>query len=218
MTSSFVAIGFGHPPSNGHEFTEADWTDTSVQLTPYIKGKTLAEQAAWKFIREEGGGMELTTIIPAGIFGPVLGTNCAASVMLIKLMLDGKMPGLPRIYFGVVDVRDVVDIHLRAMTNPRAAGERFIAISGAPMSMPQLARTLRAEFDTAAEKVPRRPLPDWLMRIAALFNPNAKQVLPLLGKCPASSNQKARTVLGWSPRPAEEAVIASAESLLRLSG
>ncbi|HTW45986.1 MAG TPA: NAD-dependent epimerase/dehydratase family protein [Acidobacteriaceae bacterium] len=218
MTSSFVAVGFGHPPSNGREFTEADWTDISVPLPPYIKGKTLAEQAAWKFIREEGSGMEFTTIIPAGIFGPVLGTDYAASIMLIKLMLDGKMPGLPRIYFGVVDVRDVVDIHLRAMTNPRAAGERFIAVSGAPMSMLQVAQTIRARLGTAAKKVPRKQLPDWLMRIAAFFNPKAKQVLPLLGKCPASSNQKARTVLGWSPRLGEEAVIASAESLLKLTG
>jgi len=116
-------------------------------------------------------------------------------------MLDGKMPGLPRIYFGVVDVRDVVDIHLRAMTNPHAAGERFIAVAGPPMSMLQVAQTLRARLDIAATKmVPRRQRPDWLMRIAALFNPKAKQVLPLLGKGPASSNQKAKAALGWSPR------------------
>jgi nucleoside-diphosphate-sugar epimerase len=215
MTSSFAAVGYGHPPREGREFTEADWTNLSAPLPPYIRSKTLAEQAAWKFIREEGNGMELTTINPTGIFGPVLGTDYSTSIMLIRQMLDGKMPGVPRISFGVVDVRDVVDIHLRAMTHPRAAGERFLAVSGAPLSMLQVANAIRSL--PGAEKVPNKQIPDWLLRITALFNPKAKQVVPDLGRIRAASNQKAKTVLNWSPRSAQEAVIASAESLLGLS-
>lgn len=217
MTSSFAAIGYGHAPSRGREFTEADWSDLSAPLPPYIRSKTLAEQAAWKFIRTEGGGMELTAINPTGIFGPVLGADYSSSIMLIKQMLDGKMPRVPRIYFGVVDVRDVVDIHLRAMTNPEAAGERFIAVSGPPMSMLQVATAIRAQLGAAAEKVPAKQAPDCSLRIMALFSAKARQVVPDLGKIRAASNRKARTVLGWSPRPGEGAVVASAESLLKLA-
>lgn len=217
MTSSFAAVGYGHAPSKSREFTEADWSNLSVPLPPYIKSKTLAEQAAWKFIREEGGGMELSAINPTGIFGPVLGADYSSSIMLIKQMLDGKMPGIPRIYFGVVDVRDVVDIHLRAMTSPKAAGERFIAVSGPPMGMLQVAKAIRAQLGAAAEKVPAKQVPDWLLRITALFSARAKQVVPDLGKIRAASNQKARMVLGWSPRSGEDAVVASAESLLKLA-
>ena len=116
-------------------------------------------------------------------------------------MLDGKMPGLPRIYFGVVDVRDVVDIHLRAMTNPHAAGERFIAVAGPPMSMLQVAQTLPARLDIAATKmVPRRQRPDWLMRIAALFNPKAKQVLPSSASVPLPRTKKQKRF--WDGRHA----------------
>lgn len=217
ITSSFAAVGYGHAPNKGREYTEADWSDLSVPLPPYIKSKTLAERAAWKFIREEGGGMELTAINPTGIFGPVLGADYSSSIMLIKQMLDGKMPGVPRIYFGVVDVRDVVDIHLRAMTNPKAAGERFIAVSGPPMSMLQVAKAIRAQLGAVAGKVPAKQVPDWLLRITALFSAKARQVVPDLGKIRAASNQKAKTVLGWTPRSGEDAVVASAESLLKLA-
>jgi hypothetical protein len=135
----------------------------------------------------------------------------------IKQMLDGKLPGAPRIYFGVVDVRDVVEIHKLAMTHPAAAGERFIAVAGAPMSILQVARALRTQLGSAANKAPNRELPDWLIRLLALFSPNARRVVPDLGKIRAASNQKAKALLGWSPRSGETAVVASGESLLRLS-
>jgi nucleoside-diphosphate-sugar epimerase len=217
MTSSFAAVGYGHAPRSGGVFTESDWTNLDAPVPAYIKSKTLAEQAAWRFAREEGRTLELSVINPTGIFGPVLGPDYSSSIALIKQMLDGKLPGAPRIYFGVVDVRDVVEIHKLAMTHPAAAGERFIAVAGAPMSLLQVARALRTQLGSAANKAPNRELPDWLIRLLALFSPNARRVVPDLGKIRAASNQKAKALLGWSPRSGETAVVASGESLLRLS-
>jgi len=110
----------------------------------------------------EGNGLELSVVNPAGIFGPILGPDSASSVDLIKRLMNG-MPGAPRIYFGVVDVRDVAELHLRAMTHPAAKGERFIAVSGNAISMVDIARILRARLGTSARRVPRLHLPDWVV-------------------------------------------------------
>jgi dihydroflavonol-4-reductase len=217
MTSSFAAVGSGHEPRSGGVFTESDWTNLHVPLPAYIKSKTLAEQAAWEFVREEGRALELSVINPAGIFGPVLGPDYSSSIALIRRLLDGKMPGAPPHLFWCCRVRDVAELHLLAMTKPAAAGERFIAVAGAPMSLLQVGRALRAQLGLAAGKVPNRELPDWVMRLMALFSPDAKRVVPDLGKIRAASNEKAKGLLGWSPRSGETAVVASAESLLRLS-
>lgn len=215
MTSSFAAIGYGHPPTK-MPFTEKDWTNLDVPLPAYIKSKTIAERTAWDFVQSEGRGLELSVINPTGIFGPVLGKDFSSSISMIKQMLDGKMPGCPRIYFGVVDVRDVVDLHLRAMVNPAAAGERFIAVAGQPLSLFQVASAIRQRLGASAAKVPSKQLPDLLVRFMALFNPNAKRVVRELGKIRTASNEKARRVLGWSPKSCEDAVVASAESLISL--
>lgn len=127
MTSSFGAVGYSRKPPG--DYTEADWTDPADDNTAYIKSKAIAELAAWDFIRAEGGDLELTVINPTGIFGPVLTGKLSGSVGIIKAMLDGHMPAVPRMYFGVADVRDVADIHVRAMTSPAAAGQRFLATS-----------------------------------------------------------------------------------------
>ena len=215
MTSSFAAIGYGHPQRKT-PFTEEDWTNVNVPLPAYIKSKAVAERAAWDFAHSEGQDLELSVINPTGIFGPVLGKDFSSSIGIIKGMLDGKMPGCPRIYFGVVDVRDVVDLHLRAMTNPAAAGERFIAVAGKPMSMFEVATVIREHLGSNAAKVPTRQLPDWLVRMMALFSSSAKRMAGDLGNIRAASNEKAKQVLGWSPRSSEVAVVASAESLLEL--
>ena len=151
---------------------------------------------------------------PAGIFGPVLAADSSSSIELIKRLMNG-MPGAPRIYFGVVDVRDVADLHLRAMTHPSAKGERFIAVSGDSISMVEIARMLRSRLGTAATRVPRFQLPDWTVRLAAKRDPSVRQVLPLLGKIRNATSEKARRILGWSPRSNEEAVVGTAESLIR---
>lgn len=216
MTSSFAAVGYGHEPQQA-PFTESDWTDpTKPDVMPYTKSKTLAERSAWDFIEREGRGLELAVVNPVGVFGPVLGPDYATSILLVQRMLDGALPGLPKMSFGVVDVRDVADLHLRAMTNPAANGERFLAVAGDFMWIVEIARVLKGRLGEAARRVPTRQLPNWLVRLAALKDPAVKQILPELGKWKNATSEKAQRVLGWTPRSREESVVATAESLVRL--
>jgi dihydroflavonol-4-reductase len=153
---------------------------------------------------------------PVGVFGPVLGPDYSASILVVQRLMDGAIPGCPRLYFGVVDVRDVADLHIRAMAHPAAKGERFLALAGDFMSILDIARVLKARMGASARRVPTWQLPNWLVRIAALRDPAVKQVLPELGKVKNATNEKAKRVLGWAPRSNEEAIVATAESMLRL--
>lgn len=216
LTSSFAAVGYGQPPSTT-PFTEANWTNPAGEdVQPYVKSKTLAERAAWDFLAREGGQLELSVVNPVGVFGPVLGRDYSTSILMVQRLMDGAIPGSPQMYFGVVDVRDVADLHLRAMTNPAAKGERFIAVAGDFMSMVDIARVLKARLGEAAKRVPTRQLPNWLVRLVALRDPAAKQILPELGKRKNATSEKARRVLGWNPRSNEDAIAATGESLVRL--
>jgi dihydroflavonol-4-reductase len=214
LTSSFAAVGYGHPPRVA-PFTEEDWTNVKQpDVAPYIKSKALAERAAWDFMARDGGTMELAVINPVGIFGPVLGPDFSSSIEIIRRLLNGSVPAVPRIYFGLVDVRDVAELHLRVMTSAAAAGERFLAVAGEPLSMLDVATVLRRELGDAARKVPSRQLPDAAVRALALASPQMREIAPQLGKRRASSNAKARERLGWQPRSNEEAIVATAESLI----
>ena len=216
LTSSFAAIGYGHEQRTA-PFTETDWTDPNGNdVQPYTKSKTLAERAAWDFIAKEGGNLELSVVNPVGVFGPVLGPDYSTSILMVQRLMDGAVPGCPRLYFGVVDVRDVADLHVRAMTNPAAKGERFLAVAGDFITMLDIAKVLKARMGAAAKRVPTRQLPDWLVRLAALRDPAIKLILPELGKAKNGTNEKARRLLGWAPRSNEEAIVATAESLVRL--
>jgi dihydroflavonol-4-reductase len=216
MTSSFVAIGYGSTEQN-QTFTEKDWTDLNgPHVTAYAKSKTLAERAAWDFMAREGGELELSVVNPVGILGPVLGPDFAASIQIAQRLLNGQVPGLPRLTYGFVDVRDVADLHLLAMTNPAAKGERFLAVADGHMSFLEVARLLKSRLGNAAARVSTRQLPDWVVRIVALFDPTIAQLVGELGKVKMVSNEKARKMLGWSPRSNEDAVLASAESLIKL--
>ena len=216
LTSSFAAIGYGHKVRET-PFTEADWTDPNGDdVAPYTKSKTLAERAAWDFLAQEGGAMELSVINPVAVFGPVLGPDYSASILLVQKMMDGAMPGAPRLYFGAVDVRDVANLHLRAMTIPAASGERFLAVAGDFLTMLDIAKILKARLGASAKRVPSRELPNWMVRLAALRDPAIKLILPELGKRKNATNEKARGVLGWAPRSNEDALVATAESLVRL--
>jgi nucleoside-diphosphate-sugar epimerase len=216
LTSSFAAIGYGRKEQQA-PFTEKDWTDLNGEVVaPYAKSKTLAERAAWDFLAKEGGKFELSVVNPVGVFGPVLGPDYSTSILLVQRLMDGAMPGVPHLYFGVVDVRDVADLHIRAMTNPAAKGERFLAVAGDFMSFQDIAKVLKSRMGASAKKVPTRQLPNFLVRLAALRDPAIKLILPELGKLKNATNEKARRMLGWAPRSNEVSVVATAESLLRL--
>jgi dihydroflavonol-4-reductase len=216
LTSSFAAVGYGHPPQQ-RPFDESSWTDPQGDdVLPYVKSKTLAERAAWDFMAKEGGDLELAVVNPVGVFGPVLGPDYSTSILLVQRLMDGAMPGLPRLYFGVVDVRDVADLHLRAMTHPAARGERFLAVAGDFMSVRDIAGVLKSRLGASAKRVPGWQLPNWLVRLAALRDPAVRQILPELGKVKNATNEKAKRLLGWAPRSREEAIVATAESLVRL--
>ncbi len=215
LTSSFAAIGYG-VPAQGAPFDETSWTDLKgYGATPYIKSKTIAERAAWDFVAKEGG-VELTVINPVAVLGPVLGPDYSPSIMIVQRMMDGAVPGCPQRWFGIVDVRDVADLHVRAMTHPAARGERFLCTAGDSMSMLQIAQVLKARMGVAGAKVPARQLPNWLVRLAALRDPALKQLIPELGTRRNGTSAKARGLLGWKPRTSEDAIVACAESLIRL--
>jgi nucleoside-diphosphate-sugar epimerase len=216
LTSSFAAIGYGQPLQT-KPFDETNWTNPDGEgITAYVKSKTLAERAAWDFIAREGGGLELSVVNPVGVFGPVLGPDYSTSILIVQRMLDGVLPGCPKLYFGAVDVRDTVDLHIRAMTHPAAKGERFLAVAGDFLTMLGIAKVLKEHMGAAANRVPMRELPNWLVRLASLRDPAVKLILPELGKAKNGTNAKARRVLDWSPRSNEESILATGESLVRL--
>lgn len=215
LTSSFGAVGYGHKPQ-ASPFDETSWTDLdNPGLTAYVKSKTIAERAAWNLMRSEGRKLELTVINPVAVFGPVLGPDFSSSVLIVKKLLDG-FPFCPRIYFATVDVRDVAEIHLRAMTNPAANGQRIIAAAGGLVSILDVAKILRKGMGAAARRTPGRELPDWLVRRAAPFAPQLKLIVSELGKKKYVSSEKAKRVLNWTPRSNEDAILSAGESLVRL--
>ncbi len=219
LTSSFAAIGYGRPPQAA-PFDETSWTDPdAADVAPYARSKTLAERAAWDFVAQEakeGRPLELAAVNPVMVFGPVLGPDYSTSILVVQRMMDGAIPGLPKLSFGAVDVRDVADLHLRAMTHPAARGERFLAVAGDFLTMREAAQILKKHFPAAARRVPTFQLPNFMVRLAGLRDPAVKQIVPELAKPKNATGDKARRLLGWAPRSAEEALVATGESLLRL--
>ena len=213
MTSSMAAIAYGREKAL---FTEADWTDpASPDAYPYVRSKTLAERAAREWVAAEGGGIEFCTVNPALVIGPLQSGDFSPSVEAIKKLLDGSFPGLPNIGFGIVDVRDVADMHVRCLTLPDMANERFIC-SGPFLWMRDVAAILKAGLGPQARKVPTRGLPDWLVRISARFDPLIRQVVGELSRTRSADNSHAREKLGWIPRPVEETILDTARDMLRL--
>jgi nucleoside-diphosphate-sugar epimerase len=192
---------------------ETLWTVDDPSLPAYRRSKTIAERAAWDFMAGYEGPTTLTTVLPGAVFGPILSTANLGSVRIIQRLLQGRMPGLPRIGLEVVDVRDIADLHIRAMTAPEAAGQRFLG-TGEFVWMRDIAAALRAGLGDAAARVPTRQLPDIVVRLASLVDRSLRPILPGLGRRNRHSTEKARRVLDWQPRPAAEAVVDCARSLI----
>ena len=216
LTSSFAAIGYGHGDAD-EVYDETSWTDVDGGgVSAYAKSKTVAERAAWDFVEQEGGSLELAVVNPVAVLGPLLSPDASTSIELVKRLVDGSMPGTPKVAYGLVDVRDVADLHVRAMTAPEAAGERFLALGEDFRWISEMGEWLREAFPDRAKKIPKRQLPSPLVRLASVFDGSLRQLTPELGVRKRATNEKARSRLGWAPRGDREAVVATAESLLAL--
>jgi len=216
MTSSMAAIAYGWGDARPKLLTEEHWSNSGnlADNTAYTRSKTIAERAAWEYVNGEGKGLELTTINPVAVLGPVMSGDFSASVEILTQLLSGKLPGTPRVGFGIVDVRDTAAAHVLAMTNPAATGERFL-VADKFMWFSEVANTLRGQIPPAYEKkLPKGELPGWVLKLMANINPAVKQVIPELNRERNVSNEKAKRVLGWNPRTAEEAIISGAKSLI----
>jgi len=212
VTSSIAAIRLAKG-AQAKVLDEDDWTDPDdPSLTPYVRSKTIAELAAWGLVNQRGEQDRLTTINPGAIIGPVLHDDVSYSLQAIQRLLDGG-PGVPRLGFSFVDVRDVADLEIRAMTAPEAAGQRFIAVTQF-MWMVDAGKVLRERLGDEASKVPTRTVPDLLVRGLALFDGGIRSVVGGLGKKQEVSAEKARTTLGWSPRPIEDTIAETGETLI----
>lgn len=212
VTSSVAAVG-GSVSHSSVPLTEADWTDSdNPKLTPYTRSKTIAERAAWDFVEERGEVEKLAVVNPGAILGPVLSDDRSYSLELIERLLKG-MPGTPRIGFSIVDVRDVADLHIRAMTAAEAGGERFIAVARFQW-LSEVAAVLRDRLGPAAAKVPKRGVPDLVVRGMGIFDPEVRSIANQLGRKVEMSSEKAEALLGWSPRPVDETVVDCAQSLV----
>ena len=216
QTSSVAAVSSAHPDQK-RTFTEADWSLLDGDIDPYPKSKTLAEKAGWEFIESlpEGQEMELAVINPGYILGPVLDDRSRTSTLLFETLLNGSLPGLARMPFNIVDVRDVAAAHLTAMTTPEAAGKRFICVAGG-ISLPEIAGILSENFGSHGYQIPTIVLPDFLIKLYGLFDKTVRDNASHLGKGPDFDTSRIRKTLGWQPREMETSIIEMAESMIEI--
>jgi dihydroflavonol-4-reductase len=212
VTSSIAAIRLAKG-ADARPLTEDDWTDPNAPgLTPYVRSKTIAERAAWDLVEQRGRRESLAVVNPGAIIGPLLHADPSYSLQSIERMLNG-MPGVPRLGFSFVDVRDVADLEIAAMTAPEAGGKRFIAVTEF-LWMAETGRILRERLGDRASKVPTRTIPNLLVRGMALFDGGIRSVVGGLGKRTELSSERARSVLGWAPRRIEDTIAETGESLI----
>ncbi len=217
LTSSIAAVCEGYPRDPTRVFTEDDWSRLEGDVSAYDKSKTLAERAAWDFVTglPAEKKIELTTINPGLVLGPVLEQDYGVSAEAIRKLMRRDYPGCPRLGWPSVDVRDVASAHLAAMTTPEANGQRFCCCVEF-VWMKEMAAILTEHFGERGYKVPTRELPDFVVRIAGLFDKVTRVVTPRLGLELNVSNERIKRVLGWKPRGTEEQVVAMGESLIEL--
>jgi nucleoside-diphosphate-sugar epimerase len=212
VTSSVAAVG-GSAKGSARRLDESDWTDLEDStLTPYARSKTIAERAAWDLAEEMGETERLATVNPGAILGPVRSADRSPSLEVVQRLLNG-MPGTPRIGFNLVDARDVADLQIRAMSDPKAGAKRLIAVRSFEW-MADVAAVLRERLGPEAAKVPKRSVPDFVVRGMGLFDPGIRSVVGQLGRKQEYSSSQAEDLLGWSPRPIEETIVDCARSLL----
>jgi nucleoside-diphosphate-sugar epimerase len=213
LTSSIAAVSPEAIPTD-RLLDERDWTDPkSPRISSYGRSKIVAELAAWDNVRGKGLEKALSVVCPGGIFGPVLGADYSFSLRLFERLLKGDMPGVPRLGFNVVDVRDTADLHLRCLFDDAAAGERYVATGGF-MWIREIAETLKRDMGPDGAKVPTREVPDFFVRMMSMLDREVRSLTPDLGRRKAHSSAKAQTELGWTPRPLTETIVDTARSLI----
>ena len=216
MTSSSAAIAYGHPDGKVN-YDERDWTNTAAPgIQPYVKSKAISERAARDWVDREGEGLEFCAVCPVMVLGPVQSGDFAASVEVVLRLLNGSVPALPDVGFSIVDLRDIADLHIRALEAPadKVVGGRFIGSSGPFMKFADVAAVLRDRLGPQARKVPTRKMPAIGVRVFALFMPAAKQLIGEIGRTRTHSSAHAQSVLGWQPRPPEDSIVDCARSLI----
>lgn len=216
MTSAYGAVFAGHKKRKT-PYTEKDWSNLDAKgIHPYQKSKTLAEKAAWKFIQEEGENMALTVINPVGVMGPVLSKKFSHSNIQVQEMMQGKIKALPNVDSGYVDVRDVAALHILAMLSDKANGQRFLATTGETLSMIDVANVLKNAFPEYAQNIPTKTIPNFLVKLTAIFNPKLRMLASIVGVYAETSDEKAKLMLGWHHRTAKEAIEATGQSMIDL--
>jgi nucleoside-diphosphate-sugar epimerase len=216
QTSSMVAVMSGHPRERTAPFTEADWTPVdSPNVTAYGKSKTLAERAARDFMAKDTSGMHYSSVNPGLVLGPALDRDIGTSAAIVQAFLKGKYPGAPRMAIPCVDVRDVARMHRLALETNAPSGGRYLG-AAETLWLIEIAEAIRAGVGDAARKVPTRVLPDWLVKLLAIFDGGARQTVPELGKAMNVDNSLTRRTLGIEFIPAREAAVATANSLIEL--
>jgi len=216
QTSSTVAVQYGHPHDRTAPFTEADWTVVDAPgLTPYAKSKTLAERAARDFVHKDGSGLHYSSVNPGFVLGPVLDAEVGTSARVIQMFLRGKYPGTAQVSFPCVDVRDVARMHRLALEADVPSGGRYLCVAEC-LWMIDMTRAIRSQLGKAARKVPSRELPNWVVKLVALFDPTARQILPELGREVQMDNTLTRDALQMKFIPATDAAAAMARSLIEM--
>ncbi len=216
QTSSLVAVMYGHPHSRTRPFTEADWTLVdSPGVSAYAKSKTLAERAARDFVEKEGSRLHYSSVNPGLVLGPVLDRDIGTSAEIIQMFLTGKYPGAPRLAIPCVDVRDVARAHRLALEVDAPSGGRYLAADESLWFI-EIARAIREALGPAGRKAPRFELPDWVVRLASIFDATTRQAVPDLGRAMPIDNSLTRRTLGMEFIPAREAAVAMAQSLVDL--
>lgn len=215
LTSSTAAVFSGHPRDGGRTYDEADWSDLDAGLTAYERSKTLAERAAWDYVASlpAASRPELVAVLPGAVLGPVLDKDFSVSGEIVRKLLTREFPGCPDLGWALVDVRDLAEAHVAAMTRPEAAGQRFI-VAGEHTPMERVARILAAHFGPRGFRIPTGRLPGWLLRVVALWDAGAALTVGELGRRQDVTSERARAVLGWRPRPIERMVVDMGESMI----
>lgn len=194
LTSSTFAIIAGKETG---KYGPQDWSDTNKNIGAYAKSKTLAERAAWAEVK--GGNLDLTVINPGAVFGPPIGSKDGAqNVAMMADMIAGKMPMIPDMAMGMIDVRDVAKLHIAAMTKSGASGKRFIACTAEPIEISTIAQVLR---DAGFSKAPARKAPTFLLKFMGIFDKQVKGMLPFIGKKASYDNSETFEILEWKPTP-----------------